>query len=73
MADRIVSSPDTLSGKPRIAGTRIAVEMILEDLSAGMTAAEIVEAYPSLSVEDVQAAVAYALKLVRAESPSVRR
>ncbi len=68
MADRIVSSPDTLSGKPRIAGTRIAVEMILEDLSSGMTAAEIVEAYPSLTAEDVQAAIEYALKLVR-QSP----
>lgn len=65
--DRVIATPDTLSGKPRIAGTRIAVEMILQDLAAGMTPHDVVDAYPSLTLEDVQAALAFALELVRAE------
>jgi uncharacterized protein (DUF433 family) len=68
MNDRIVSSAETLSGKPRIAGTRIAVEMILEDLGSGMTPAQIVECYPSLTAEDVQAAVEYTLMLLRTKT-----
>lgn len=66
MLTRIVSTPDTLSGKPRIAGTRIAVEMILEDLSLGMTIAEILENYPQLKAEDVQAALTFAIDAVSA-------
>ena len=66
MASQIVSTPDTLGGKPRIDGTRISVAMILEELAAGETPADIVETYPSLTLEDVKAAIAFAIAQVDA-------
>ena len=35
-------------------GTRISVALILESLAAGLSIAEIVDAYPSLTVESVR-------------------
>jgi uncharacterized protein (DUF433 family) len=67
MTDRVVITADMLSGKPRIAGTRIGAAMILEDLAAGMTISDIVDAYPQLTAEDVRAALAYAIAALPAE------
>jgi uncharacterized protein (DUF433 family) len=50
----IVSDPDHLGGKPRVRDTRIAVALLLEWLPAGMTIAEIVREYPSLTEEAVR-------------------
>jgi len=47
-------------GKPVIRGTRITVELILRKLSEGATEAELLEAYPKLTHEDIQAAIGYA-------------
>ena len=47
-------------GKPVIRGTRIAVELILRKLSEGATEADLLEAYPRLTRQDIQAALAYA-------------
>ena len=58
-SDRISKSADVMLGKPVIAGTRITVEHILEELAAGMTFDELLEAHPRLTREDLQAAVAY--------------
>lgn len=58
--ERIVSDPRILVGKPTIKGTRISVELIFERLAAGWTEAMILESYPSLKREDLQAAFAYA-------------
>ena len=52
---RIVTSPDTLFGKPRIAGTRIAVDFVLDLLASGWSKAKILENYPHLKPEDLQA------------------
>ena len=60
MTDRIVSNPQILAGKPCIKGTRISIEMILEWIASGASAADIVEAYPPLELEDVAQAVRYA-------------
>jgi uncharacterized protein (DUF433 family) len=49
-----------MMGKPVIVGTRITVEMILRECAAGLTPAELVEAYPGLNEPDVRAALAYA-------------
>lgn len=57
--DRIVSTPDTLFGKPRIAGTRIGVEFLLDLLASGWTEADILENYPHLKAEDLQAVFAF--------------
>ena len=60
--DRITILPDLCNGKPTIRGLRITVETILQYLSEGDSAEDILEAYPFLEKEDIQAAVAFALK-----------
>ena len=50
----IVSDPDHLGGAPRVRDTRIAVALLLEWLAAGMTIAEIVREYPTLTEEAVR-------------------
>ncbi len=50
----IVADPDHLGGKPRVAGTRISVEFLLETLASGMTIPEIVQEYPVLSEEAIK-------------------
>jgi len=52
-------------GKPCIRGTRILVSVILDNLAAGQTVEEIVQSYPPLTIEDVQAAISYAADLAR--------
>jgi len=53
----IVSDRDHLGGKPRVQGTRISVAFLLECLASGMSVAEIVDAYPTLSEDAVQGAL----------------
>lgn len=65
--DRIVSSPDTLSGAPRIQGTRISVSMILEWVANGADRADILQAYPHLEAEDVEQALLYAARFLENE------
>jgi len=62
--DRIVIAPDLHHGDPCIKGTRIPVSMIVGSLADGMTSEEVREAYPQLSAEDIQAALAYAAELI---------
>jgi len=64
---RIVFDPEILGGKPIIKGTRISVELILELLSSGMSAEEIITEYPHLTKDDVKEAVAYAAKTLKNE------
>lgn len=54
-------------GKPVIAGTRITVEQILRFLAAGQKEKEILENFPYLTQDDIQAAIAYAYQLVAEE------
>lgn len=63
--ERIVIEPDLHHGDPCIVGTRIPVAMIVGSLADGMTTGEIREAYPQLTDEDIQAALAYAAEVVR--------
>ena len=53
----IVSDADHLGGKPRVSGTPISVEFLLESLACGMTISEIVAEYPTLTEESVQGAL----------------
>jgi uncharacterized protein (DUF433 family) len=64
LLDRITINPDILFGKPTIRNMRYPVAMILDLLSAGMTNAEILEDYPDLELEDIQACLVFAAKLV---------
>ena len=54
----IVADPEHLRGSPRVRGTRISISLILESLAAGMTIAQIVDAYPSLTEESVKGVLA---------------
>jgi uncharacterized protein (DUF433 family) len=56
---RIVATPDTLAGRPRIAGTRIAVDFVLDLLASGWSSARILDEYPHLKNEDLQAVFAF--------------
>lgn len=58
--DRIVSTPEILVGKPVIKGTRISVELILGWLANGWTFEQILESYPHITREDIQATLDFA-------------
>jgi uncharacterized protein (DUF433 family) len=59
---RIVRNPKILAGKPTIRGTRIPVHVIIDRFWNGVSEAEIVDEYPSLTPEDVRAALAFFLR-----------
>jgi len=63
--DRIVTDPAVCHGKACIRGTRIQVSLVLDNLAAGLLPHEVVNSYPSLTLDDVLAAVAYAAELAR--------
>jgi uncharacterized protein (DUF433 family) len=58
--DRIVVDPKIMLGKPTIRGTRIPVELVLEQLSYDLDPQELYAAYPRLAEDDVKACIAYA-------------
>lgn len=60
LLERISVDPQICHGKPCIKGTRIPVFVILDALAAGMTHQEIIEEYPPVTEEDIQAALFYA-------------
>ncbi len=60
VADRIEINARVMLGKPVIRGTRIMVELILRKLSEGASEADLLEAYPRLRREDIDAAIGYA-------------
>jgi uncharacterized protein (DUF433 family) len=60
LLDRITINPAVRSGKPVINGTRITVSDILEYLSSGMSADEIIADFPNLTHEDILATLAFA-------------
>lgn len=55
--ERITVDPNICHGKACIAGTRIPVSVILDNLSSGSTYDEIINAYQSLTIEDIRAAL----------------
>ena len=63
--ERISIDPNVCHGKPCIKGTRIWVSLIVDNLAAGSSEEEILKAYPSLSREDIRAALAYAAEMAR--------
>ncbi|MBU7017330.1 MAG: DUF433 domain-containing protein [Theionarchaea archaeon] len=67
MLDRIEINPHILGGKPVIRGTRIPVYLILELLQADYNFQKILDAYPSLNMKDIKAALEYAAKMAKNE------
>ena len=64
---RIVTNPDILVGKPTVKGTRLSVELILGWLAQGWTIEVLLENYPTLSRDDVLAALAFAAEMLHDE------
>jgi uncharacterized protein (DUF433 family) len=61
----ITLEPGKRSGKPTIRGTRITVYDVLSYLAAGMTPQQILDDFPYLSTEDIQACLNYAAERER--------
>lgn len=68
LLSRITINPDILFGKPSIRNMRYPVAMILDLLSAGMTTPDILQDYPDLEKEDIQACLAFAARLAQVSS-----
>jgi len=56
-----------MMGKPVISGTRITVELILEELAAGNSIQELIEAYPRLNPDAIQAALEFAARVLKSD------
>ncbi len=64
IGDRITIDETICNGKPTIRGKRITVQTILEFLSAGETAEEVLRQFPSLEREDISACLEFASGLM---------
>ena len=58
--ERITIDPSVRSGKPCIRGTRITVADVFDYLGGGMTVVEVLEDFPDLTADDIQACFAFA-------------
>ena len=71
--DRIVVDPQIVLGKPTVRGTRIPVELVLEQLSYDLDPSELFAAYPRLTEEDVKACIAYARQAMTSRKVTITR
>ena len=65
---RITINPDICHGKPSIRGLRYPVESMLEYLAAGDTTEDILEEFPDLVREDIQACILFAARSLKLKS-----
>jgi uncharacterized protein (DUF433 family) len=65
--ERIEVKPGVMLGKPVIKGTRITVELILERLREGETVEQISNSLRNIEIDDVNAAIEYAIESIRRE------
>ena len=65
---RVTANPSIFGGKPIIRGMRISVELILSLLAQGETVESILEDYPDLEADDIQACLAYAHAVIAHDS-----
>jgi uncharacterized protein (DUF433 family) len=63
--NRITSDPQIRTGKPCIRGTRISVSDVLDYLGSGMTEKDIIDDFPDLSAQDIQACLKFAAERER--------
>ncbi len=68
LLQRITANPEIFGGKPIIRGMRISVELILSLLAQGETLKVILDDYPNLEPEDIQACLAYAHAVIAHDS-----
>ncbi len=60
---RIAAEPGKMGGKPVIRGCRVTPSMVLNMLANGVTRDEVLEAYPVLEPDDIDACLLYAARL----------
>lgn len=65
LLERIEVKPEVCGGKPCIQGTRIEIAILLDGLAEGLTVDDLIDHYPQLTRDDIQAALAYAGELAR--------
>jgi uncharacterized protein (DUF433 family) len=63
----ITSDPAIMMGKPVVAGTRLTVEFILDELAAGTPTERLLASHPRLTPAAVSAALAFASRALRAD------
>lgn len=69
--DLIVRDPMVCHGQAVIKGTRIMASVVLDCLAAGLTEREILNDYPTLTIDGIRAAAAHGAELARDEYPAV--
>ena len=62
LLERITINPEVMHGRPSIRNMRFTVTQLLELLAGGMTTEEILEDYPYLEREDIQACLIYVVR-----------
>ena len=67
--DRIVRDPQIVGGEPVLKGTRVTLRTVLSSLAEGATTAEILADFPTLTDEDVRAAIAFAATSAQEDLP----
>jgi len=67
--DQIVRDPEICGGEPVLRGTRISLRTVLASLAEGDSFAELQSAFPSLTLEHLQAAVAFAATSALEDQP----
>jgi uncharacterized protein (DUF433 family) len=65
LLQRVTVDPGICGGKPVIRGTRVPIAVILDGLAEGLSAEQISDHYPHLTVNDVYGALAYAASLAQ--------
>lgn len=69
MDQRIVRNPEICGGEPVFRGTRVTLRTVLSSLSEGASTEEILEDFPTLSKEDVRAAIMFAARSAEEDMP----
>ena len=72
LLNRVTIDPEVCNGKPVIRGMRITVKTILEYLAAGETVENLLNAYPILEKEDIQAAILFASKFLDLDMKAIK-
>ena len=62
LSERIVSDPTICGGKPVIKGSRVMVRSVLAQLREGQSFHTILQEYPGIQVEDIQACIDLAVE-----------
>lgn len=65
--EHITIDPQVLVGKPVLKGTRISVELVIDMLARGWTNEQIIQQYPHVTKEGIQACLAYTAEILRSE------